>query len=160
MNKKALLLKNEYFQKALRVSVAIGHDPQDIYDLYLDHLTQTDEWDLHTQKFQQKHFYDRVKNSLPMGLLDSVDDFFVKLVVKKPLASNVSDVYYLYKFYDKRGNLGYFFHHINLPIDLGDCFLFKGTIELAEKSKYDEEVMTTKFKNVKYIENYGKPNDE
>ena len=49
---------------------------------------------------------------------DSVDDFFVKLVVKKPLASNVSDVYYLYKFYDKRGNLGYFFHSSLLILNL------------------------------------------
>ena len=151
----------ELFYKALRKSATLGYNPQDVADLYSDQIKSwQNEWDLHTQKFPHQHFYDKVKNSVPMGLVDSTDEYFVKLVTKKTLASNVSDVYYLYKFYDKQGNLGYFFHPEDYTIELGDCFLFEGTVESSMKSQYDEEVMTTKFKNVSYIQNYGKPDDK
>ena len=52
----------ELFYKALRKSATLGYNPQDVADLYWDHIKNwQNEWDLHTQKFPHQHFYDRSK---------------------------------------------------------------------------------------------------
>ena len=107
-----------------------GVDPSVIAEMIMH---KYDKWDLHTQKFPHKEFLNKVKNSLPMAERGVRTEHFVKLVTKKVITTGVPDPgYYLYKFYDRKGNLGVFFKQTDFPIEVGDCFLFKGTVVECE----------------------------
>jgi len=135
-----------------------GVDPSMIAEMIMH---KYDKWDLHTQKFPHKEFLDKVKNSLPMAERGVRTEHFVKLVTKKVITTGAPDLgYYLYKFYDRKGNLGVFFKQSNFDVEVGDCFLFKGTVVECENSQYDDNIMTTKFNRVLFISNYGTPDDE
>ena len=119
------------------------------------------KWNLHTQKFPHKEFLNKVKNSQPMADSGVRSDHFVKLVTKKMISNGAPDPgYYLYKFYDRSGNLGVFFKQTNFDVEVGDCFLFKGTVVECGNSQYDDNIMTTKFNRVQFIRNYGTPDEK
>ena len=98
---------------------------------------------------------------MPMAESGIRSNHFVKLVTKKLIIAGAPDPgYYLYKFYDRMGNLGVFFKQSNFPVEVGDCFLFKGTVVEHANSQYDDNIMTTKFNRVMFLTNYGTPDEK
>ena len=144
--------------KLLSQLIKFGADPDMVAKWAIE---RDQQWELHTQKFPHKEFLNKVKNSLPMADSGVRSDHFVKLVTKKMIITGTPDPgYYLYKFYDRSGNLGVFFKQTNFDVEVGDCFLFKGTVVDCENSQYDDNIMTTKFNRVQFLRNYGTPDEK
>ena len=100
--------------KLLSQLIKFGADPDMVAKWAIE---RDQQWELHTQKFPHKEFLNKVKNSLPMADSGVRSDHFVKLVTKKMIITGAPDPgYYLYKFYDRMGNLGVFFKQTDFSV--------------------------------------------
>ena len=103
------------------------------------------------QKMTSDDYQNLIKNSVYIGEVKKRDNFFVKLIKSSYIQK---DNYWIYKFITREGNLGYFFRGTELPIQLGDCFMFKGTPIEHNLDRFDS-VPVTKFNRISFMENYG-----
>ena len=112
----------------------------------------------YNQKFTRELYKDLIKNSKYIGELKKRTNFFAKLLNKiaKNDQNGTSDGYYIYKIITREGDYAFFFNKNDYPVEVGDCFLFRGTVIGHDICKF-EKVPTTKFNNVRFLENHGQP---
>ena len=112
----------------------------------------------YNQKFTRELYKDFIRNSKYIGDLKQRDIFFAKLLNKiaKNDQNGLSEGYYIYKVVTREGDYAFFFNKNDFPIEVGDCFLFRGTVIGHDVCRY-EKVPSTKFNNVRFMENHGQP---
>tara|TARA_Y100000310_G_C20694481_1_gene824551 strand:- start:1362 stop:2033 length:672 start_codon:yes stop_codon:yes gene_type:complete len=111
---------------------------------------------LYNQHTTRKDFMERVKDSAHQGLIGDRGLWFNKLLSFREMHNDFGG--FQYKVLSREGNYGVFYSQKDFGLEIGDCFLFKGTVKDHKiHSQNNIQYAETQWNRVVFVENYGKP---